>query len=141
MKYMYLFVMLTLFSCEITQKEKEVEGEPKLEVPKDFYEFYAKFHADTVFQLQRITFPLSGKPSSGQFEFEVSDFKWTRDGWRIHKAFQEEDDTFSRKFVVHAPGMISEFIYTQTFGFYMERRFAKLSDGWNLIYFADMQQR
>ena len=47
---------------------------------------------------------------------------------------------FDRQYTVYSESLISELIYAPTYGYYMERRFGKLSDGWNLIYYADMQE-
>jgi len=140
-----LFFLLIIFciSCKSEAPVELVEDsqEVVLEPSDEFLTFYDRFHADTVFQLDHIVFPLQGKPATGMFEGEVKEFKWTREGWTVHKAFKEDDDTFDRQFVVHAPELITEVIYSATYGFYMERRFAKLSDGWNLIYFADMAKK
>ncbi len=144
MKCIFILGLLLLFSCSSDKSSQTEESEAvveEIQIPDEFLFFYDRFHVDTNYQLDRIIFPLSGKPASGKFDMELSDFKWTRDGWVLHKAFKEDDDTFERKFVVHTPDLISEFIYNQQYGFYMERRFGKLSDGWHLIYYADMQQR
>lgn len=136
----FLIVLSICLSCQ--PSAPEAEAPPKVtELPSDFLEFYEKFHADTNFQVAHIAFPLPGKPSPGQLDFEVVNFKWTRDGWKMHKRLADDDDTFERKYRFLAPEIIQEFIYAPDYGFSMERRFAKMSDGWNLIYYADMQSK
>lgn len=127
-----------IISCQSSTKQEE-NRETVTELPADFVEFYELFHADSNFQLNHIAFPLSGKPASGDFNIELTDFKWTREGWKVHKRMADDDDTFDKKYLVYSEDMISEIIYSPDYGYYMERRFGRLSDGWNLIYYADMQ--
>ena len=137
-----LYLSLSIVACrhdapqsaDADQQEEEIT-----ELPDDFVEFYELFHADTNYQLDHIAFPLSGKPASGVFNMELTDFKWTRDGWKMHQRMADDDDTFDKKYVVYSKDMITEIIYAPDFGYYMERRFGRLSDGWNLIYYADIQ--
>jgi hypothetical protein len=131
---------LSLCACGHKSPEIPAEPEQTVELPQDFIEFYELFHTDTNYQLSHIAFPLSGKPASGQFNMQLTDFKWTRDGWRIHKRMSDDDDTFDKKYIIYSEDMIAEIIFSPTYGYYMERRFGKLSDGWNLIYYADMQE-
>ena len=132
-------ILFILIACHSSPAPQEPEAQ--LELPEDFIEFYDRFHADSNFQISRIVFPLPGKPASDDFEMEFVDFKWTKDGWKIHKAFDENDDTFDRRYKVFDEGLISEIIFSPTYGYYMERRFAKMTDGWNLIYYADIQEQ
>lgn len=141
MRIAILLIVVSFFmSCQ--PSTPEAEAPPQVtELPGDFLDFYEKFHADTNFQVEHIAFPLPGKPSPGELDFEVVNFKWTRDGWKMHKRLADDDDTFERKYRFLAPEIIQEFIYAPDYGFSMERRFAKMSDGWNLIYYADMQSK
>ena len=139
--YSILFVFLILGCKEKAENELAEEATTSpVELPVDFLSFYEEFHQDSLYQLNHIAFPLSGKPASGQFNFELKDFKWTRDGWKIHKRMADDDDTFDRKFQVITENMVVEYIFSPAYGYHMERRYGKLSDGWNLIYYADMQE-
>ena len=142
-----VFILLASIVCLVACKKEAItqhvaeQAEPtEVELPADFLDFYEEFHRDTLFQLNHIAFPLSGKPASGQFNIELTDFKWTRKGWVFHKRISDDDDTFDRKYQMFTPELIIELIYAPTYGYYMERRFGKLSDGWNLIYYEDMQE-
>ena len=138
-----LLFAICLFSCRPesdSTSSAPQEETAEIELPEDFLTFYEEFHRDSVFQLNHIAFPLSGKPASRQFNVKLTDYKWTRDGWTIHKRIADDDDTFDRKFKVYSKDLVTEFIYSPGYGYYMERRFGKLSDGWNLIYYADMQE-
>ncbi len=145
-RLLFICLIVSLSSCRTESTDKAdqpaiTKPEKIVELPEDFKEFYELFHSDSLFQLNHIAFPLSGKPASGDFAMELTDYKWLREGWKIHKAFDEDDDTFDREFTIYTKDLISEKIYSPTFGYHMERRFGKLSDGWNLIYYADMQER
>lgn len=136
--YLFFFAICVL-ACQ--QNKPEAEETAGLELPEDFIAFYERFHADSSFQMNHIIFPLPGKPASDDFDMEFVDFKWTRAGWKVHQAFDENDDTFDRRYKLFDEGLISEIIYSPTYGYYMERRFAKMTDGWNLIYYADIQEK
>lgn len=137
-----LLFIFTLLACQQeTSSSESAVAEAPTALPDDFLEFYEKFHADTNFQVEHIAFPLPGKPAPGELPFEVVNFKWTRDGWKMHKRLADDDDTFERKYRFLTESIIQEIIYAPEYGFSMERRFAKMSDGWNLIYYADMQSK
>ena len=89
-----ILFLLSLGACKTESSESPDVVPEAVELPQDFLDFYEEFHADTLFQLNHISFPLSGKPASGQFSIDLTDFKWTREGWRIHKRIADDDDTF-----------------------------------------------
>jgi hypothetical protein len=122
-----------LFSC----KEK-VQEEPKTEIPEDFVEFYNLFHTDTTYQLDHIHFPLEGMPAlSPDSDLQGFSFWWEREGWKIHKPFDDNGGTFNRAFSNFA-GIITETISDDSGHFSMMRRFSKMNGEWMLIYYKEM---
>lgn len=105
-------------------------------MPADFIEFYKLFHQDSAYQVAHITFPLSGilQDTAGR----DSAITWLAENWKIHKQVIP-DDLWAVDFTVPMEGVVIEFIHARNAGYYMERRFAKMGDAWNLIYYAGLQ--
>lgn len=131
-------LMLLFFAC----KDKPAADESMVDLPEDFKEFYYKFHTDSAFQMESIVFPLEGKPS-GLSEDEIryaGGFKWQKDVWKLHKPFDNEDNEFVREYELFGD-MVIEVIKVRGSSIGMERRFAKISDEWTLIYYSAMNMR
>lgn len=122
---------LFLASCNKPNPEVSNDAEVSSSLPEDFYEFYDQFHSDSVFQMSHIIFPIKGDPSDPIIN---------QDEWILHKPFDSMNGTFERDFRILGSKIVAEYIYEQTGNFAMERRFGKLSDGWNLIYYDPMSQ-
>ena len=133
MRICYLIIVLLSFSAC-----KNQEGTPVSDngLPTDFEEFYKKFHKDTTFQLGHISFPLAGSPAMVD-TLVVTDipFFWEKDQWEYHRAFDPASQ-FDRSFIVLGPELINERYQHRELPLIMERRFAKTSDGWRLIYYS-----
>lgn len=109
------------------------------ELPEDFIEFYDSFHADTFFQYNHISFPMEGhKLIKGEQGDTIESITWTKKNWEIHKRFDSSDKSFTQEFIKIDDKAIIENISALNGLFRIERRFAKLSDGWNLIYYAQL---
>ena len=131
----FLILILTLFAglaCNNSENSATTENG----LPSDFEKFYNRFHEDTTFQIDHITFPLAGSPAMID-TLVVSDipFFWERDSWEYHKPY-DPSSRFDRSFVVLGPELINERYSHRELPLIMERRFAKTSDGWRLIYYA-----
>lgn len=114
----------------------EAEG-----LPVDFTEFYTRFHGDSAFQLQHIQWPLAGIPEQADsIQLARGNYQWTQEQWQTHKPFNSEGGTFKQNFEVLSKDLIVERIRDKDEQFGMERRFAKLSEGWYLIYYAGMNK-
>lgn len=108
----------------------------------DFPAFYERFHADPEFQLERIVFPLEGLPGmADSFLINHGEFFYNKKGWKtLHTIDWDTTTMYQRKLEDTGLGAINEYICTYD-KFCVSRRFAKLSDGWYLIYYADMNYR
>lgn len=132
-----------IFSCGGNKPQAEVVEENYDDTSlDDFAAFYERFHADSQFQLERITFPLEGLPGmADSVLIEYGTFQYHKKGWKILHAVDWDTTTmFQRKLEDTGLGAINEYICTYD-KFCISRRFAKLSDGWYMIYYADINYR
>ena len=134
MKYYFGLILLTLLSsCGNKEKIKEVA------LPKDFTAFYEKFHADSIYQLNHIRFPLEGLPSIAD-NADAMDFHWGIENWEMHKPFADDNKEYNRVLTVVDSSIIIETIRMENNQYGMERRFAKFGKEWQLIYYAAMNK-
>jgi hypothetical protein len=133
-----IIIALVILACNSTSNKTEPSSEGK-RLPESFLRFYEKFHSDSVFQMGHVIFPLAGQPSHRDSLYNNKNFYWQKDDWKIHRAFDPSNETFVQTFEMIDENMIIDFINTPDGNMHMQRRFAKLSDGWHLIYFADLQ--
>ena len=135
-----IFVIILLISCK--NSDKNVISDQTFqtqELPEDFSSFYKQFHSDSLFQISHITFPVEGKMklTIGGQDTLITIFR-NQDEWMINKFFDENNKQFQRQFIMVNDHMIIEKITGAEGLFFLERRFAKLSDGWNLIYYSEI---
>jgi len=144
-KYLLLFLLITalglLFFYRQAKKNKTPIPQESTEVvsngiPDDFLPFYNQFHADSVFQLTRVNFPLKGIKVNVETG-GGTEYNYTQDEWTIHKEFDDMGGTFTRSFEEFA-GIVVETIVANGGQFKSVRRFAKLSGEWHLIYYQPM---
>lgn len=123
-----LFVVL-LASCKSDKPTSSREVTIDEQVPADYLNFYDRFHQDSAFQIEHIVFPLpqmdDGTP-------------WLKDQWILHKAFVNLGNEYLRSFA-NFEGIINERIIHKSGLFEMNRRFAKISNEWHLIYYTVRQ--
>lgn len=135
-----LLLLSTIVACsnDTNRRVENISPEAANALPSDFMTWYEKFHADSAFQIEHISWPLSGRPSPLDSSFmntDVSNFFWQQQDWKIHRPFNH-NAKFNREFEVLAPNLINEISNHSDLDLVMLRRFAKTSDGWNLIYYA-----
>ena len=144
LKYFLLFIAITalgllfFYSQAKSKANKQTITTEDISqgIPDDFLPFYNQFHEDTSFQMAHINFPLQGiKTIEGTGGGE--DYMYARDEWIIHKPFDDMSGTFSRSFEEFA-GIIVETIMANGGQFRSVRRWAKLGDEWNLIFYQPM---
>lgn len=130
-------IFLVCLLCSVSCKDKiaiESAKEETLTLPDDFLKFYDRFHSDFDFQISRIVFPLAGKIE------EAGEGYWQSENWTFHRHFSEKDSYFKRTFSAKG-NLVIEIIADESQTFSMERRWAKLQDGWSLIYYRSMEMR
>lgn len=123
-------MIVALMSCKAKESNVGTEtfdGEI-IEFDADFVKFYNDFHSDSIFQMAHVKFPLKKTPMNSGNEY------WTTEDWVLHRPFSDHGGKFKRDFNVLGSLIIENIIDANGF-FSMERRFAKLSDGWKLIFY------
>lgn len=144
-KFIALFVALVCvfyFARKMQQPKieqavttEEVQYETSL--PDDFHTFYDQFHTDSVFQMNRIIFPLKGMAKSADSTKIAEEIMWEKSDWILHKPYDNHNGTFERVFT-NINGIVSEQITAQGGLFSLEKRYAKLDDEWHLIYYQEL---
>ncbi|MFK7933799.1 MAG: hypothetical protein AB8G22_09825 [Saprospiraceae bacterium] len=132
-----LFGLISTFACQQDKTTNEAtETDSSL---AEFEAFYDRFHLDSLYQMEHITFPLEGIPAQADSATLTDNaFRWQKDEWRMHRPFNRYDNNFQREFLPVGKTMIVEKITDAKTGFSMTRRFAKLDENWYLIYYAGM---
>jgi hypothetical protein len=99
---------------------------------EDFESFYVRFHQDTVFQFQRIEFPLAGIDADGNEKV------WTEEEWKWLKAVDPKNEDI-KLFREKENGFVKERLIFQE-ALMMERNFTydKASKKWLLTYYTDL---
>ncbi len=136
-----LFLAASIFSCRNeSPTDKESINIPMKGI-EDFETFYHQFHADSLYQLEHIIFPMEGLPSDADSVTIVDDnFRWQKENWVMHRAFDSSGGDFKQEFTPINEMLIIERITHVSGGYGMVRRFAKLGDDWYLIYYAGMNR-
>ena len=144
MKSLFPFLLLlglstSLFTaCNKNEGATDSDDQSSIDL-SEFYAFYQQFHADSLFQMSRIIFPLEGLPREvDSLTAAKGEFRWQSEDWIMHKPFDFEMSEFKREITPYGPTMIQERIVHKTTGTGMIRRFSKLGGEWHLIYFSDM---
>lgn len=130
----YLIVILfvsggLLLSCKNQEANKTVKEE-------SFDRFYAQFHADSLFQMQRIIFPLPGI-NTDEMGSDESEYLWEEEDWEMH--YDMNLDT--TEFIIEkniTDSLAIEKIYKENTGFSVERTFKKLNGKWFLVSYKDV---
>lgn len=128
MRIIIFFLAITaLFSCK---------REPTKDF-SDFDAFYSKFHRDSLFQMEHITFPLEGLPANADsLALNTNDFRWQKENWQMHKPFDSKEGEFDIEFSSFGQDLIIEKVMHKSGTYGMLRRFARISGEWHLIYYA-----
>ena len=143
MQYRINFLInVFLLIIAISACKNNTNGNSSSELPayatEDFTAFYERFGTDTAYQMQHIVFPLEGMPALRDSADVIPiDFRWEREQWVHHKAYDDMNGTFAREFI-DFKGIVIEKISDASGRYTMERRFSRMSDGWHLIYYRAM---
>jgi len=140
MRFFYLFsFFLVIVGCKdesSTSSDSDQQVSSLSGIP-DFDKFYYRFHVDSTFQLEHVSFPLEGIPSNyGDLEIDLETFKWKKEDWAHHNLITSKE--FESSFQVLDETLVTEFIIHESKTMGMKRRFSKSDDRWFLIYYAGM---
>jgi hypothetical protein len=132
----YLLLCL-LWACG----QSSQPAETTVQVPQDFLDFYEKFHRDSMFQMEHISWPLQGnRGEETEGGVPAAGGVWQPASWRMQRLDFNPDD-YLRERQMLGDMMVIERIRVKAANYGIERRFAKQPDGeWVLIYYSDMQE-
>lgn len=102
-------------------------------LPSHFWNFYQSFHTDSLYQLQRIQFPLDGII---KHETKAEKHSWTKSDWKIQST-PKNLSAFTIKYNNYG-SFVEELIEDNAGLFRMMRRFSKNDTTWTLIYYEEM---
>jgi hypothetical protein len=110
-------------------------------LPADFVTFYEKFHDDSIYQMEHIIFPLAGLPHAESVNdtLPTERFFWQKKEWKKHNPFTDPSNQFEQWFEIINDRVIEHWIQMKGSNMVIHRRFAKLDDGWYLIYYAGLR--
>lgn len=139
-------VVMSLNSCkqrpaEVSSAEGMTEDTTVIDtLPADFVEFFDKFHGDSAYQMAHIVFPLEGLPPSNNLSDTIPGqrFFYQREDWVIHNRFTDPGGNFEHWYEVIDERLIEHWVQLKGTEMVIRRRFAKLDDGWYLIYYSGM---
>ena len=141
--FILIYFVLYIWGCKQKSYEKQINdkqiqgGTSLSRLPADFVRFYHRFAIDSAYQMQHISFPLDGATRApGSNGDSLIPYHWRKEKWQLHREFDDFNNIFTRKFILIDKNFIIEKITGVDDLFKMERRFAKLHDGWNLIYYS-----
>ena len=151
-KYAYWSLFLLLVACRnsspsssnVPSESGQINAVQPGQLPAGFMDFYDKFHTDSLFQVAHIAWPLQGETTE-QVDSTRARRKlvqWEPAKWRMHRKVDFSTGEFKQEWEMMGSDLVIEFISYRAANFGLERRFVKREDGdWELIYYADMQER
>lgn len=127
----FLVFFFTIFVSDSFSQGKpksmaKIQGSP----PEEFSVFYERFHSDSVFQMSRIRFPLSGIMEIGKEEIP-----WTPEKWELMRTriYQVDTTQFKTK-VKLKKKYFEQTLWIEGTNFSSKRRFELLGNRWFLVY-------
>src|SRR5690606_20979735 len=121
----YLVVLATLISCGAPETSQENIDQMK---PESFESFYIRFHKDSLFQIDRIKFPLPGI-NTDEMTVEDSLYFWNKKDWLMHNAI--DTSKFFKK-MFGSDHLVEEVITSNEPGVFVKRKFENLKGKWYL---------
>ena len=131
---------LCLFTILLSCSGSDRPGTTVQEDLADFEIFYQQFHADSLYQMQHIAFPLAGLPANADTLGETTTFFWQKENWVLHRNLTDRLSGYERKRKKFGSDIIVETIVQKDSDIGMMRRFVKMDDEWMLIYYTAMNQ-
>jgi hypothetical protein len=143
-RFVWVVVLFAFIACRGKNEAGSSNAPVVVEapLPADFEVFYQRFHSDSLFQMERITWPLAG--SKGTFSDSTQTsvaHVWTRDQWKMHRNNALNSDEFIQKFFPIGDVIVVEKIYARGGPYGIEKRYARQTDQqWALIFYADLHE-
>lgn len=137
MKKSIVFLLVSFFIISCSTISSESKGEEN-STQEEFKEFYEKFHTDSLFQMERINFPLEGYNIGENYNpmEDNGDFVWEKSNWEILKIPIVNEMGFKREFEKE-DGKIFERLYIEDSGFEILFEYELKNGKWFLVYYGN----
>lgn len=130
-----VFMIIGMVGCK---DKAPIDDDSSNSLPKDFITFYDRFLADSIYQIEHISFPLEGIPDNvANYPGFDDTFRWQAATWVMHRPFDLKANGFTSTFKQLGPIIIEE-IRHESGQFGMLRRFSNNGEEWTLIYYAGL---
>ena len=132
LKLISILIFIFLSSCSLIKNNQTHDSGNKTAI-EDFDAFYDKFHSDSIFQMSRIKFPLTGFLVDG-----LKQEKWNEKNWSALKTkVYDVDTTLYRTDYIKTYKSFIEKVWIKDSGFFVEYRFKVIKRKWYLVYAMD----
>ncbi len=138
-----IFCIVLLTSCNLDNKSngekksvtigrKEHINQQKFDfVATDFKAFYEQFKNDSVFQMSRVKFPISGQYQDYEEQSKWTKYNWELMTWDFRKEMNNTDDSVS---IIQDSLKFFFGSYCKNCGFSFEMQFNKIDGQWYLTH-------
>ena len=143
MRTFLLFISIVVLFSNCKNKPQALQQtKAEEDLPKDFLEFYQKFHTDSVYQMAHIEWPLKGETGISQDTTTKRQLtEWTPENWRLMHLPDTSMSTLKRNFEMVGDILVIEKMSYPMVGYGYERQFYKEEDGqWWLIFYGETTQ-
>ena len=137
---LFLALIFLLSNCK-NKPQNLQQAKEEADLPKDFLEFYQKFHTDSTYQMAHIEWPLKGETGIAQDSTTKRQLaEWTPETWHIMHLPDVSVSTLKRNFEMVGEVLVIERMSYPMVGMGYERQFFKEEDGsWRLIFYGELQ--
>lgn len=123
-------ISLSFLACNSADQKLPLDDNGR----EDFVAFHAKFYTDSLFQLQRIEFPLLGNNPDGSTE----PFLWEVENWKFKKAVDAESNKIKAIPFYDMGDVVRERIIIQD-AFMIQNMFSLIDNKWYLTEYSGMR--
>ncbi len=144
MKIQIIAFIFLFTNCTPDSKKSAVQTPQK----ETFKNFYKKFYSDSTFQISRIAFPLKGF-NSDEYDPELGSknppYYWKKSSWQFIETLEKDTvvidkkdwtEEYRREINNNKDSTVLEKIYIVDSGYIVERKFKKIKEKWNLVYYS-----
>lgn len=128
--FLLCLISVSFFACDSVEQSIPFDEDGR----ENFQAFHTKFYADSLFQMQRIEFPLLGNNPDGS----TTPFLWEIENWRFKKAVDIESDKIKMIPFYDMGIVVRERIIVQD-AFMIQNMFSLIDNKWYLTEYSGMK--